>query len=340
MKSLAAVLTGFALFLALGPPAVADPTESIILINTDRGRGTGFTCTINGTNYIVTNVHVLEGAKQFKFTTANRSNLVGSRLEVARDRDLARIQLDKPVAALKLAPALPKIGDPITVLGNSEGMDTITKLDGKVEGLGPNTIEVNAQFVGGNSGSPILSASDEVLGVATFVAKAGFTNWVNEGTRFDKPRRFGVRLQDVQWLAVTPQQLYAESAVLQDVDMFLRDSSRIMGLLRERNWEQLTTFAVGRKTTETDRYHDADFANQIANFGQSLRSALSSARTSNDARSGSLGVSLQMADMALSRFPDLGLAKLSRVRWSTEHYRERADDFQKVFTRWKNSAKN
>jgi serine protease Do len=51
-----------------------------------------------------------------------------------------------------------KINDWVTLVGNRRGGGVATQVSGTVLGIGPEKIEVNAQFQPGNSGSPVLHA--------------------------------------------------------------------------------------------------------------------------------------------------------------------------------------
>ena len=65
-----------------------------------------------------------------------------------------------------------KIGDAIVVLGNSGGGGVVTKLEGKLVGIGPDRIEVSAEFIPGNSGSPIIHVpTGKVIGIATYLTR-------------------------------------------------------------------------------------------------------------------------------------------------------------------------
>ena len=62
------------------------------------------------------------------------------------------------------------VGDEVWVLGNAEGAHVVTPIAGKLVGIGPNLVEVDAPFVPGNSGSPIIhKRTGKVIGVATYV---------------------------------------------------------------------------------------------------------------------------------------------------------------------------
>ena len=74
--------------------------------------------------------------------------------------------------SLTLASGTPKNGDPIHVFGNSDGAGVATALHGKIRAVAANRIDVSADFVSGNSGSPIVDAKYNLLAVASFVKKA------------------------------------------------------------------------------------------------------------------------------------------------------------------------
>jgi hypothetical protein len=81
-------------------------------------------------------------------------------------------------------------------LGNSLGSDVVTEIPGKVTGVGPDLIEVDAKFVHGNSGSPIVHVkTGKVLAIATFVVARKLSS-LDRDSNFDEIRRFGFRLDN------------------------------------------------------------------------------------------------------------------------------------------------
>lgn len=340
VAALALLLAIWSTGLTFAAKPTVDPTAAVIIIKTDRGTGTGFICQLGTSNYIVTCTHVLSGAQQFDFQTINGTRLQAVTLELADDRDLARISIaDDNPPALTAAITDAKINDPIIVLGNSAGAGVVTRLEGKVNAVGPALLEVDAQFVSGNSGSPVLNARNKVLAVASFVSRAGSTNWVNSGTRFTETRRFGARLQGAQWLPITPRRLYEESSILNDLDTFLRDSATIVNMLHERNFTDLVQLAVQQRVDHPPRYHDPAYSQKISGVCTSLNDANQAYKRGLDMRSGSVAATLKSAEMAYKSFPTLPLQKLHETRWSTQHYRDRAAKFEKIFNDWKLEAR-
>jgi len=121
-------------------------------------------------------------------------------VQIAKNRDLIRVEVDSVPEALAIASSAPSLDAPIFVFGNSDGAGVLTKLDGKVVGVGNGKIEVSAKFIQGNSGSAILDSNCEVVGVATEAVKFDDpSDWVKLDTRFNAVRRYGERLMGVEW---------------------------------------------------------------------------------------------------------------------------------------------
>lgn len=79
-----------------------------------------------------------------------------------------------------------------------------TELYGMVTGVSADLVEVTAEFVSGNSGSPALNTDQEVIGIVSYVH---FYNLEDEDTDDSatpekKARRFCYRLNDVEWMPV------------------------------------------------------------------------------------------------------------------------------------------
>jgi hypothetical protein len=109
------------------------------------------------------------------------------------------------------------IGDQVVVLGNAEGAGVVNTLYGKVVGIGPNLVEVDAPFVPGNSGSPVIQLkTGKVIGVATYIRFGGF------GIFFGGPedvRRFAYRLDSVKtWQPVDLPEFRKQAALIDEME--------------------------------------------------------------------------------------------------------------------------
>jgi hypothetical protein len=115
-----------------------------------------------------------------------------------------------------------QIGAEIVVAGNSEGEGVVREIPGKLVGLGPDRIEVDAEFVPGNSGSPILlKSTGQVIGVATYMkiprSLRGSTKSV---TSLNEVRRFGYRMDTIaNWIKpATPERIMREGQKLVELE--------------------------------------------------------------------------------------------------------------------------
>jgi len=200
--------------------------RSMAILETARGKGSGFILDMGGTKYLVTNDHVLRGGAPFRAMLIDGTKLVTWRVEAENTRDLVRLPLLQAdnLPALKLAAREPTIGEPICVFGNSDGASVVTGIAGKILGIGPDAVEIDAEFVRGNSGSPIVLADGSVVGVATFVTvNPDPRDWVRRGTRFSAVRRFGERFRNVKWVAMKNNDYFVRVDYLADLETFCHD---------------------------------------------------------------------------------------------------------------------
>lgn len=188
---------------------------SFLIVEGQKGVGSGFLCSLGGTTYAITNAHVLSDNSGVKLKALNGSLLTTGSAGIAVGHDIARISVQfqsKPLEIMTGIDENVKIGDSVLIPGNAEGAGVVKAIEGKVVGIGPNLIEVDAPFVKGNSGSPIIHLpSGKVLGVATYYTERK----VGEGPRGQvkvETRRFGYRLDSVtEWEPVNWQRFYAQS---------------------------------------------------------------------------------------------------------------------------------
>ena len=99
-----------------------------------------------------------------------------------------------------------------------------TSIFGRILGIGPELIEIDAGFVRGNSGSPILDRNGNVVGIATFALRNNDPgDWVRNGTRYTQVRRFGTRLNNNQWDTIKYKDYFTRAAALADIETFCSD---------------------------------------------------------------------------------------------------------------------
>jgi len=172
---------------AVEPAVVSISTEAVQLQDllsptTVQGAGTGFVVDANGT--IVTNNHVVDGARTIHVTFADGTDKDAT--VVARDAtaDLAVLHVDaQGLPAVKLGDsAALQVGDPVVAIGNAlalNGGPTVTEgivsaLDRTIStddgGRLSHVIQTDAAINPGNSGGPLVNAKGEVVGIDTAVA--------------------------------------------------------------------------------------------------------------------------------------------------------------------------
>lgn len=214
---------------------------SLVVVEGSRGRGSGFVCTLeDGKPYLVTNAHVLSNNPQPKFQTMNGVTLTPGAAALGVESDIFKAVLPDGTPSLALmtdADGLPKIGDAVAVLGNSEGAGVVKVLEGKIVGLGPNLIEVDAPFVSGNSGSPIIHlATGKVIGIATYL----MMRQVDKKGQPDvatNVRRFGYRPDKTKaWEPLDWNRFYAQSA---QADKIYENGEEFIKLFRNAHAQRL-----------------------------------------------------------------------------------------------------
>ena len=122
---------------------------------------------------LVTNRHVAAGASSLDMATWDGQDFTSQVAQHADDEDLALIDGVPPEESYAtLAASDPKVGTPVWVAGYPLG-DQLTVTSGKIVGevagdqygLGRPVLEISDPIQHGNSGSPLLDAAGEVVGV-------------------------------------------------------------------------------------------------------------------------------------------------------------------------------
>lgn len=177
-----------------------DIQDHLVVVEHDIAVGSGFIAKMGGRYYIFTNQHVIMGGEGIRFKTTSGKLLKPKKVELSATRDIARLLLDTD-SGLEISDG-PKMDALIGVFGNSDGGGVATELYGKVTSVGSELIEVSADFVSGNSGSPVLNLDREVIGIASFVRFSNDKKSKDDDEPKTLTRRYCYRLTDVQWKVV------------------------------------------------------------------------------------------------------------------------------------------
>src|SRR3989344_376771 len=147
--------------------------KSVATVRTDRSLGSGFFISDQG--YIVTNYHVIAGAKQLAVATHDRRLIEAKLIGTDTFRDLALLKIDESYPALPLSDSdKVKVGNKVIAIGNPLGL-SFTVTEGIVSGLereGPNGlkeyIQTDVSLNPGNSGGPLIDTAGGVVGINNF----------------------------------------------------------------------------------------------------------------------------------------------------------------------------
>ena len=204
---------------------VPEITACLVEIRGDKGSGTGFFAEIRGKSFIVTNQHVLSGNETIEFYASNGETITVGNIFGAEDYDVALIQVDSPPAILPIKEEIDKLkleNKKVIIPGNALGDGVFSAIKGKVLAVGPQLVEVDAKFVSGHSGSPIITKDIlghyTVLGVATFT-KTTKLQGRDQLSRYDETRWYGYRLDNIQkWQQITWNRFTREAERLNEVE--------------------------------------------------------------------------------------------------------------------------
>jgi len=164
-----------------------------------RSVGSGFVIDYAGEKLVLTNHHVIDGAKSIRVTSIDNktwdAEVVGSDSQL--DIAVLRITADtSDLAAATLGDSeFLEIGDWVIAIGNPLGLSytvtlgIVSALDRDIEkptGIGryDNLIQTDAAINPGNSGGPLVNASGEVIGINTLIAAQSNTGVPIEGINF------------------------------------------------------------------------------------------------------------------------------------------------------------
>jgi|GEM_PF-1675211 len=262
--------------------------RTLVIVRDGDASGSGFIANLGGKPYLFTNNHVAAAMKRPRFTLLDGTVLTPVSVDSAVGHDLIRFGLkDVPGDALEVERDMNTqvaIGDGVFVFGNSDGGGVVTNLPGEVAGLGPDRIEVTAEFIPGNSGSPIIhSKTGKAIGIATYLTKRydEFSTTAGRTAANGKSevvRRFGYRLDSVQtWQPVNWPQFVAEAGRIQGISSLTEDIFNFLDALRKNNSANFATETLRRPATEwlgkinRSQTSEVDRLNATQSFLSSLR---------------------------------------------------------------------
>ena len=161
--------------------------------------GSGSGVIIDNTGNIVTNYHVIEGARRLEVTLWDQSRYEARIVGSDPSNDLAVIKIEAPASDLVAIPLGTteglQVGQKVLAIGNPFGLEG-TLTTGIISSLGRSIqagngriiegiIQTDAAINPGNSGGPLLNAGGEVIGINTAIVSP--SNIGNIGISFAVP---------------------------------------------------------------------------------------------------------------------------------------------------------
>ncbi|HEV8247997.1 MAG TPA: trypsin-like peptidase domain-containing protein [Polyangiaceae bacterium] len=155
----------------------AQSLPAIVSVHTPEGMGTGFVVRQDG--WIVTDLHVVAGAREVFVTLPNKKSFpVVEVVNASARHDLVVLRIDAqklPVLKLGKSDAV-RAGDPVVAIGHPLGLeDTVSNgLVSAVRELDDLTVlQISAPIAPGSSGGPLFNDHGEVIGVAMAILRGG-----------------------------------------------------------------------------------------------------------------------------------------------------------------------
>ncbi len=157
------------------------PAVVTVLNQGFQGGGSGSGVFIDQSGYLVTNYHVVEGARELLVIYAKGDRASAKLVGTAPDFDLAVLKVDELVPAVAAwgdSSALP-LGAPVIAIGSALGQyqNTVTAgvLSGFNRDLGPlrGLLQTDAAINSGNSGGPLINLAGQIIGINTAVVRGG-----------------------------------------------------------------------------------------------------------------------------------------------------------------------
>lgn len=169
--------------------AVAPSVVTITALTSSQmgeGESVGTGVIVNSSGEILTNAHVVEGAKTVQVRLMNQTEPVkGNVVAADATNDLALVKINATglTAAVFADSTKVRLGDPVVAIGYALNLDggpsvtsgivsalgrTITTDNGALNGL----IQTDAAISSGNSGGPLVNDKAQVIGINTAVARS------------------------------------------------------------------------------------------------------------------------------------------------------------------------
>ncbi len=207
-----------------------DAVNGILVAKSKKSVATAFFAKIKGRNFIVTNMHVMQGDSDVNFRTYNGVEIKMPKVGFySKGKDIFILPistLPDGCIALPIEEDVSQnvaVGDKLITCGNSMGGGSFLHRVGEVVAVGPEIVEHNCNIQQGHSGSPIYSRKlKKVVGVLSHFMKYTYQEQdkklgknPNENLKIAK-RDFGYRIDNIkEWSQIKTEKLIEASRDLE-----------------------------------------------------------------------------------------------------------------------------
>lgn len=153
---------------------IENSVQSVVSIRTNIAQGTGFVVSYyDGESYIVTNAHVLEGAKFAQIIDYDKSSSYSDFVGYDSSLDLALLKVSKKYPSLPFTNDV-SVGQRVVAIGNPLGLSfsategIVSSLNRPVSGYSSSYIQTDVALNPGNSGGPLIDKDGKVVGINNF----------------------------------------------------------------------------------------------------------------------------------------------------------------------------
>jgi len=152
---------------------ISSAVNSVVSIRTDVAQGTGFI--ISGDGFVVTNAHVLSGAKFANAITAEQETVKMDLIGYNYLLDLALLKIEGDYDYLNFENSNNiQVGEKVIAIGNPLGLSfsvsegIVSAMDRVGENGVSGYIQTDAALNPGNSGGPLINTDGSVIGINNF----------------------------------------------------------------------------------------------------------------------------------------------------------------------------
>lgn len=206
--------------------SIDEAEKCVLMVRSEDGAGTAFIAKDGESCYVYTNVHVAS-SKSLEFSdfrgksvaVSSQGQVVGKPVNLSLVNelgiDIVRFPLlESQEFSLRFASRETIEKRPeVWTLGDSGGVGILKTLRGHIKGVGPTRIEVDCEFIKGNSGGPIVTSQGEVVGIASYLT-ADKTIWA-KGTEQEIRRYAWIPGRDHVWINTSADELVEEGELVE-----------------------------------------------------------------------------------------------------------------------------